>query len=239
MEKEITINDIAIHAKSKKEIYHVLTVEGGLYLPPMMDANKRYIQDIMRGIKKFIYAKNVRIVKVPQIENLSIKAILIWAKENTSIESYLPSYDYEKYPNRDWLWNILNTIAYDKFQKLIKDVLKDREKMIVMKSRMKVEAIPEITNIFAKSQNVSVSKGKSHFLMREIQRDRKRKHPDEESKEDNQQLKKIEELNLKIASLEQKIDEYDKREDDLLIDRGKLAKLYEEGVIDSDGELKS
>ena len=225
MEKEITINDIAIHAKSKKEIYHVLTVEGGLYLPPMMDANKRYIQDIMREIKKFIYAKNVRIVKVPQIENLSIKAILIWAKENTSIESYLPSYDYEKYPNRDWLWNILNTIAYDKFQKLIKDALKDRKKMIVMKSRMKVEAIPEIIHIFAKSQNVSVSKGKSHFLMREYQRDRKRKHPDEESKEDNQQLKKIEELNLKIASLEQKIDEYDKRENDLLIDRGKLAKL--------------
>ena len=160
------------------------------------------------------------------------------AKENTSIESYLPSYDYEKYPNRDWLWNILNTIAYDKFQKLIKDTLKDREKMIVMKSRMKVEAIPEIINIFAKSQNVSVSKGKSHFLMREYQRDRKRKHPDEESKEDSQQLKKIEELNLKIASLEQKINEYDKREDDLLIDRGKLAKLYEEGATDSDGELK-
>ena len=38
--------------------------------------------------------------------------------------------------------------------------------MIVMKSRLNVEAIPEIINIFAKSQNVSVSKGKSHFLMR-------------------------------------------------------------------------
>ena len=225
MEKEITINDIEIHVKSKKEIYHVLTVEGGLYLPLMMDANKRYIQDIMHGIKKFIYAKNVSIVKVLQIGNLSIKALLIWARENTSIESYLHSYDYEKYPNRDWLWNILNTIAYDKFQKLIKDALKEREKMIVMKSRMRVETIPEIIIIFAKSQNVSVSKGKSHFLMREYQRDRKRKHPDEESKEDNQQLKKIEALNLNIASLEQKIDEYDKREDDLLIDRGKLAKL--------------
>ena len=157
----------------------MLTVEGGLYLSPMMDANKRYIQDIMCGIKKYKYAKNVSIVKVPQIKNLSIKAILIWAKENTSIESYLPSYDYEKYPNRDWLWNILNTITYDKFQKLIKDSLK--EKMIVMKSKMKVEEIPEIINIFAKSENVSVLKGKSHFLMREYQRDRKRKRSDEGS----------------------------------------------------------
>ena len=88
MGKEITINDIEIHAKSKKEIYHVLNVEGGLYLPSMMDAKKRYIQDIMSRIKKIIYAKNVGIVIVPQIENLSINAILIWGKENTSIESY-------------------------------------------------------------------------------------------------------------------------------------------------------
>ena len=31
---------------------------------------------------------------------------------------------------------------------------------------MNFEAIPEIINIFAKSQNVSVSKDKSHFLMK-------------------------------------------------------------------------
>ena len=49
MEKEITLNDIAIRAKSKKEGDQVLTIEGGLYLPPMADANKKYIQNIMKG----------------------------------------------------------------------------------------------------------------------------------------------------------------------------------------------
>ena len=38
--------------------------------------------------------------------------------------------------------------------------------------------------------------------------DRKKKHPDEEIKDDNDQLKKIEELNHKLASLEEKIDVY-------------------------------
>ena len=33
MEREITINDISIKAKSKKEVYMILTVEGGIYLP--------------------------------------------------------------------------------------------------------------------------------------------------------------------------------------------------------------
>ena len=87
MEKEITINDISIHAKSKKEIYHVLTVEGGIYLPTMMDANKKYIQNIMRGHKKFLYAKNVKIAKVLQINKLSIKSILKWGYEHTDIDS--------------------------------------------------------------------------------------------------------------------------------------------------------
>ena len=53
MEKEITLNDIAIRAKSKKEVYQVLTIEGGLYLPPMADANKKYIQILWKDIMFF------------------------------------------------------------------------------------------------------------------------------------------------------------------------------------------
>ena len=49
MNKEITINDIALHAKSKKEVYDVLTIEGGIYLPPIIDANRKYVQNIIRG----------------------------------------------------------------------------------------------------------------------------------------------------------------------------------------------
>ena len=236
MEKDITISDIAIHAKSKKEVYHVLTVEGGLYLPPIIDANKNYIQNIMRGFKKFLYSKNIKVVKAPHIDKLSIKEIIAWGRENTDIDSYLPTYSYDKYPNRDWLCNVLNTIAYDKFQTLIMDALKSRERKLVMKSKLNVVAIPEIIKIFAKSQNVSISKGKSHFLMRDCQLGRKRKHPDEEMKDEVNQSAKVNELQKTIKSLEFKIDEYEKRQDDLLSDRGKLVKLYEEGYIDSDGE---
>ena len=51
-----------------------------------------------------------------------------------------------------------------------------------MKSWLNVVAIPDIISIFSKSQNVSISKGKSHFLMRDYQVERKRKHPDEKWK---------------------------------------------------------
>ena len=105
-----------------------------------------------------------------------------------------------------------------------------------MKSRLNVFAIPEIISIFSKSQNVSVSKGKSHFLMRDCNVGIKRKNPDEEMKEDINHNKKIDELKTTIKSIEFKIDEYEKNQDELLADRGKLVKLYQEGVIDSDGE---
>ena len=85
---------------------------------------------------------------------------------------------------------------------------------------------------------MSVSKGKSHFLMRGDQGYWKRKHPDEEMKVDNDQKKMIDELSHKITSLEEKINDYAKNEHELLLDREKLVKLYQEGVIDSDGEPK-
>ena len=236
MEKDITISDIAINAKSKKEIYHVLKVEEGIYLPPINDPNNKYIQNIMRGFKKFLYTKNAKVVKVPHIKGLSIKEIIAWAKDNSDIDSYLPTYSYRKYPGRNWICNVLNTIQSQKFQKLISEALKSREKFIVMKSRLNVVAIPKIISIFSKSQNLSVSKGKSHFLMRDCNVGIKLKNPDEEMKEGINHNKKIDELKTTIKSLEFKIDEYEKNQDELLADRGKLVKLYQEGVIDSDGE---
>ena len=58
--KDITSSDISLKAKSKKEIYMVLKVEGGLYLPPIMNANRNYIRGIISGTKLLIYSKNVK-----------------------------------------------------------------------------------------------------------------------------------------------------------------------------------
>ena len=134
--------------------------------------------------------------------------------------------------------NVLNTLDFDKFQKLIKDSLNNREKMLVMNRKRNVVAIPDIKNIFIKSQNVSLSKGKSHFLLRDSQINRKRKHPEEEMKVDEDQYKKIEKLQTTIQSLENKIDKYKSQQEDLLNDREKLVKLYQEYIIDSNGEYK-
>ena len=44
--RAITISKIGVKARSKKEVYVVLTVEGGLYLSPIEDASQVYLKQI-------------------------------------------------------------------------------------------------------------------------------------------------------------------------------------------------
>ena len=96
----------------------------------------------------------------------AFKIYIILQKENTDIESYLPNYDYDKFSNRDWLCNIINTIANQKFSSFISEAMDKREKLLIMNRGHKVEAIPEIVSIFSRSKNVSVMNGRTHFLLR-------------------------------------------------------------------------
>ena len=41
-----------MHTRSKREVYELLRMNGGYYLPPMEQADRDYIYDIMTGTKK-------------------------------------------------------------------------------------------------------------------------------------------------------------------------------------------
>ena len=135
-----------------------------------MDANSSYLKEIARGNKLFLYSKDVKVLKVLQIKKLYIADILNWGKSNTDINSYLPTYKYVKFPNREWICNVLSTIAYDNFQKYVKDVFRNREKELILNKGLDLAAIPEIAKIFSESYNISYEKGRSHFLMRDFKR---------------------------------------------------------------------
>ena len=48
-QQEFSVREIGIVARSKKEIYDILTVHGGYFLPPIELANSDYISDILSG----------------------------------------------------------------------------------------------------------------------------------------------------------------------------------------------
>ena len=46
-----TIEDCKVTARSKKEIYNLLCVQGNVFLPPIEECNHQYIKDIIEGKK--------------------------------------------------------------------------------------------------------------------------------------------------------------------------------------------
>ena len=57
MDKEqdcINWQEVSVHTKSKKEIYQLLRVRGGYYLPPIEQADREYIHDLLTGAKKVL-----------------------------------------------------------------------------------------------------------------------------------------------------------------------------------------
>ena len=120
--KDITLSDLSLKAKSKKEIYMVLTVEGGLYLSPIMDANRNYIRVVTNGTKLFLYLKNVKWTKVPQIEKLDLKSILKFWRDNANIDQSISTQNFQKE-----IGSVVNTVEYDELQLFIKIAMKNRE----------------------------------------------------------------------------------------------------------------
>ena len=118
--KDITLSDLSLKAKSKKIIYMVLTVEGGLFLSPIMDANRNYIRVVINGTKLFLYLKNAKWTKVPQIEKLDLKSILKFWRAN--IDQSISTQNF-----RTEFGSVINTVVYDEFQLFIKNAMKNRE----------------------------------------------------------------------------------------------------------------
>ena len=68
--QDFTINDIGVKCRSKREVYTVLSSEGGIFLPPISDATQKYLRAIMLGDKDHVKCSEVKVIRVPHLEGL-------------------------------------------------------------------------------------------------------------------------------------------------------------------------
>ena len=87
-------------------------------------------------------------------------------------------------------------------------IYSQKEKCVVTKMRLDVEAIPEIVSIFAKSKNVYYMNGRTHFLMRRQLENRKRKIHDIEMDLNEETKNEIKNYKEKINDLQKEIEQY-------------------------------
>ena len=155
--------------------------------------------------KLFIRCSEVKVVKVSHIKGLEVPSILQFAYENENIRDYLPEYDYTKEPNREWIWNIVNTLSHEKFQEFILSKISLREAELTKSKNLNVRAIPEIVDIIKKSRAVSICKGKSHFLLRSVVKRKSKKQAELEEKKEKEQREYVSELKYKLDEMKGKI----------------------------------
>ena len=78
---------------------------------------------------------------------------------------YIPDYAYQKEPNRENLWSIINTLAKDEFKEYIDEKVESRKLEQIKNQNLGVRAQPEFIHLFEHSQSVSTMKGNPVFLL--------------------------------------------------------------------------
>ena len=211
--------------------------DGGIYLPPKLEATQKYLRAIMSGKKNYLKWKNVIVIKIPQYKGLTVKDIIKFAETQVDVHSYLPDYEYDKVPNREWLCNIVNTLIPKDFKEYVDQKVLERKESIYKSQNLNTMIKPEFVEIFKNSQSISFVKGKSHFLTR-VPKKTKYQSEAEYFKAKNEETKsQVKELEDKILELNDKIESMKQMQIEAEDNVDKLSQLYELGVIDEEGRF--
>ena len=111
----INLNLLGIKARTKNELYRLLTTEANLYLPPQKETSIYFVRDIVQSRKKVslffhifcvqaFYMEQVKPRSVPQIKELRVEDFVYFIK--TEVDNgidYLPQNYKETTLNRQWI----------------------------------------------------------------------------------------------------------------------------------------
>ena len=75
------------------------------------------------------------------------------------VHSYLSDFEYDKAPNREWLWNVVSILISSEFKDYIDQKVFERKVSIYKSHNLIIMIKPEFVEIFTNSQSVSIIKG--------------------------------------------------------------------------------
>ena len=183
--QKITAAEFASKYKGKKECFNFLTVACKAYLSSYETVTIYFLKgkyrltpmtirvDLVAGKKKFVPCNDVRYLFMPQYDNCSIKAILEQAANYPEVEHFLPDAKEHHYLPRQWLINVVHTVAGDDFAQWAMGQQDARNNRIATDNNLMIEMDPMILKCFQDSKQVSskycprilsVSPSLNHFV---------------------------------------------------------------------------
>ena len=124
----------------------------------------------------------------------------------------------------------------NEFKAFINDKWRARELKVIKNKNLEINVKDEFVEIFKNSKSISTSRGKTYFLARKQRAiaEEAKNVADEEVKGPAEE--EVLHLKEKLDELSEKIHDYEQMEEDALKHKESLSKLYERGIINSDGE---
>ena len=191
----------------------------------------------MSCLVKKLYVKweNISVTKVPNYKGLQVSEIVRFAASNFRINDYLPEYQYDKEPNREWLCNVVNSLIPEEFKAYIQVKVDQRKQDLIESQNLGIKVKPEFENLFIKSKTVSTMMGKSHFLTRNPRQNKSMQIIENLEEEKRNNDSKADSLYKEINELQSKIKEFENLQRESDQNAEKLNELYKLGIIDEEG----
>ena len=162
--QKVTAAEFAAKYKSKRECFNFLTVACKAYLSSYETVTIYFVKgkcppltvivcaDIIAGRRKYVRYDDVRYLYLPQYYNCSIKAILEQAAHYPQVEPYLPDAKERHYLPRQWLINVVHTVAGEDFAQWAQMQQDARNDKMTVEHDLMIEMDPAILKAFQDSR---------------------------------------------------------------------------------------
>ena len=104
---------------SKKVPFYLICL-GQRYLPPDFMMTKDFLRQVLAEEKDFIKMEGLRTINVPHFDELSVKNIFPKFQQDPAVMRFLPNrLPKGKLPEREYFFNVLNTVNPEYTQSMI------------------------------------------------------------------------------------------------------------------------
>lgn len=156
--KKVHAADIMRNFRSKEDFIKILSIEGQFYLPPVQECTVDFLRDVCAGRKGLLQNDEVRVIYVPRMPELSAKHLLKEAIEDEDINYYLPPVRDNHVLNKEFLFNIINTVKPEFFPESIRDLMRIKQEKIAMSRQKFVYMTERIYTLVQNTQIIPQSK---------------------------------------------------------------------------------
>ena len=113
------------HLQVSRFILHIIILQ--YYLPPYEMFTKDFVKEVFASKKKLLKLKEVKFIQVIKYDELSVKNLYSKLVQLDGMADYFPSnYPKGRHCDREYMFNIANTLHEDIIKELVDHALKQR-----------------------------------------------------------------------------------------------------------------